>query len=270
MSTDMHDQALVAQLADAVPHKIVPAFGIHPWAAHTVALEKEGLCKRAHYAQLFGEMRDDQLAKLPDPVPLDTVLDRLAAYMTAYPHALVGEVGIDRSFRIPEPGTAGTPHRTLTAWQTPLAHQLAVLEAQIRLACEYGRSVSMHSVRAAGATTDLLQRIHTNPGFSAIRLDLHSCTLSAETIQQVQRQYANVYVSFSTAVNARQGKLHDQIRACDESRLLCESDWHAWDEAAHRTADIVRIMSEALGQDAAALGARLTRNFDMFVNASNQ
>lgn len=244
MSTDVHDQPLVARLADAWPDKVVPCFGFHPWAAHTISLG-DVQDARSHYAALFGS--DDELfSQLPPPLPLREAIAQLEAYLAAYPQALVGEVGVDRSFRIRVPG------RGLTRWQTPLEHQMAVLEAQVQLACRYQRSVSMHSVRAAGATVAWLECMKMSmPGFGEIGIDLHSCTLSPETIRQVQQAHPNIFVSFSTAVNLRAGRerLREQIRACDPGRLLCESDWHAWDELASRTNDVAQCIAEVHGCD---------------------
>lgn len=279
MSTDMWDQSLVARLADAYPNKIVPCFGIHPWAAHTISIQDPPPDRRTHYTNLFGPTQEEQawLEALPTPVSLTQVLSLLEANLAKYPHALVGEIGMDRSFRIPIPQSSP---RVLTKWQTPFEHQLAVLEAQLRVACQQRRSVSMHSVRAAGPTTALLERMCTYAGFNGISIDLHSCTLSPETIRQVQKTYKNVYVSFSTAVNGRQARLHEQIRACDPHRVLCESDWHGWDELAQRTNEIVSIMSTAWCTSSQAasllpglsseelLGRLLTQNFERFSHMS--
>lgn len=244
MSTDVHDQPLVARLADAWPDKVVPCFGFHPWVAHTISLG-DVQDARSHYAALFGS-DDDVFSQFPPPLPLCEAIARLEAYLVAYPQALVGEVGVDRSFRIREPG------RGLTRWQTPLEHQIAVLDAQVQLACRYQRSVSMHSVRAAGVTVAWLERMKASvAGFGEINIDLHSCTLSPETIRLVQQGHPNIFVSFSTAVNLRAGRerLCEQIRACDPERLLCESDWHAWDELASRTNDMAQCVVEVHGHD---------------------
>ena len=105
MSTDMWDQSLVARLADAYPNKIVPCFGIHPWAAHTISIQDPPPDRRTHYTNLFGPTQEEQawLEALPTPVSLTQVLSLLEANLAKYPHALVGEIGMDRSFRIPVP-----------------------------------------------------------------------------------------------------------------------------------------------------------------------
>lgn len=142
--------------------------GYHPWAAHTISLEKTPN-SRAHYARLFGEAQDEETAalydSLPAPTPLSDALEQLRMHLEAFPHALVGEVGLDRSFRLPDPRVGG---RQLTRLQTPIDHQLAVLRPQVQLACVLGRSVSMHSVRAAGQTTAFLDEMRKEKGFASI------------------------------------------------------------------------------------------------------
>jgi Tat protein secretion system quality control protein TatD with DNase activity len=109
-------------------------------------------------------------------------------------------VGLDRSFRIPflpfrSPGTpedteadADDPKRRLSPFHVPLGHQLAILEAQIDIAIEHKRGISMHSVKAQQASVDLLKRLAERYAdkFYAISFDFHSCGLSAETWGDIQ------------------------------------------------------------------------------------
>lgn len=70
----------------------------------------------------------------------------------------------------------------------PLGHQLVILEAQIDLAIEYQRAISLHSVKAQQASIDLMKRFAERYGnkFYAISLGFHSCGLSAETWGDIQ------------------------------------------------------------------------------------
>ncbi|SHO78370.1 Similar to S.cerevisiae protein YMR262W (Protein of unknown function) [Malassezia sympodialis ATCC 42132] len=261
MSTDAWDQRLVARAAAAWPSKVVPAFGFHPWGVHTLSLAHPAPPAREHYEALLGPNVAELLPHLPPPVSLTEALAQLEAYLVAHPHALVGEVGLDRSFRIPLPQTSP---RRLSRCQTPLAHQLAVLRAQIALACRYGRSVSMHSVRAAGPTLDLLADVDAHlPGFSRIGVLLHSCTLSVPSLTQVQRAHANVFVSFSTAIQTQHTS--ELMRACDPARVLCESDYHAWAELAPRTAAAMAAYGAARETGVSdELKAQLASNFHRY------
>jgi hypothetical protein len=70
----------------------------------------------------------------------------------------------------------------LSPFSTPFAHQLAILEAQLALAVELRRNVSLHSVKASAQTRSLFDRMATTHGAAwfAISVDVHSCTLSTE------------------------------------------------------------------------------------------
>lgn len=197
MSTCLEDMAYVAQLADAEPAHIVPCFGVHPWMVHAISLKHPAPRAEDHYHELLGDDAHEWVAALPAPVSLHDVVQRVSELLERFPAALVGEVGLDRSFRIADP--TAQPRR-LTPLQTPLAHQRAVLDAHVQLACRYRRSLSVHCVRATGATLEALQEAARDAAFADIGVLLHSCTMSATAIEQVQRQYANVYVSFSTYV----------------------------------------------------------------------
>ncbi|WFD23558.1 Cut9-interacting protein scn1 [Malassezia equina] len=257
MSTDAWDQRLVARAAAAWPGKVVPAFGVHPWCVHTLSLSHPAPPAHEHYEALLGPGATELLPHLPPPVSLTEAMAQLEAYLVAHPTALVGEVGLDRSFRIPIPHTSP---RRLSRCQTPLAHQLAVLRAQITLAGQYGRSISMHSVRAAGATSDLLATAAAEiPGFRQIGVLLHSCTLSVPSLVHLQRTYPNVFVSFSTAIQTQHTT--ELMRASDPARVVCESDYHAWAELAPRTTAAIEAYGKARDIDINELMAQLADNF---------
>jgi Tat protein secretion system quality control protein TatD with DNase activity len=127
------------------------------------------------------------LPSLPSPRPLSEVLFEVRENLTAFPNAMLGEVGLDRAFRVPLDYDA-VP-RVLTSFSIPLEHQLTVLEAQIDLAVELGRNVSLHSVRAQQATLDLLARMKNKHGakkWNRISVDMHSCGLSPQTWRDVE------------------------------------------------------------------------------------
>lgn len=137
---------------------------------HTLSLEDAAPGQHAHYAALFGACAEDTeqaalYAALPPPVPLQSALGSLEAYLAEFPTALVGEIGLDRRFTVLDP-RAG--HKRRTQLQTPLAHQLACVKAQIDVACRMQRSVSMHSVGAAGATVALLAEYAEYAAFRSI------------------------------------------------------------------------------------------------------
>ncbi|KAL2200375.1 TatD family [Corynascus similis CBS 632.67] len=136
------------------------------------------------------------IASLPDPIPLSTFLaDTRQRILNAGGPALIGEVGLDKAFRLPWPwnhpknatatATAGTNEqlpaaeldnknddddgtakekltpggregRMLSPHHVKMAHQVAVLKAQLRLAGQLGVAVSVHGVQAHGVLFDAL------------------------------------------------------------------------------------------------------------------
>ena len=85
---------------------------------------------------------DEMLPHLPDPVRLDDLLRSLRQRFEDYPDAMLGEVGLDRSARIPIDYHA--VQRKLSPFTIPFDHQLAILEAQMSIAVEMRRNISLH------------------------------------------------------------------------------------------------------------------------------
>jgi len=160
-------------------HKIVPAFGWHPWFSHqmfdesaydgAVSLTQDQ--KVAHYQSVLTPKSDDRdfLLSLPDPKPFGDFISQMKRHLEDFPLALVGEVGLDKSFRIPEDwlpqhlderNTALTPGgregRRLSPYRVSMEHQRKVLLAQLGLAGEMQRAVSVHGVQAHGIVHDTL------------------------------------------------------------------------------------------------------------------
>ncbi|PHH53871.1 Cut9-interacting protein scn1 [Ceratocystis fimbriata CBS 114723] len=184
MATRVQDQPLVASLAQSSP-KVIPAFGWHPWFAHLLyddgpdsvlsAVTGPGL-KTAHYANVLSIAKPLStqdaafVTNLPDPIPLSTFLANTRQRLIDHPTALVGEIGLDRAFRLPEhPVSTSTPPSTdsaptpgtrngrrLSPYRVSIAHQILVLRAQLNLAAELQRAVSVHGVQAHGVLYDVL------------------------------------------------------------------------------------------------------------------
>ncbi|KAF2207837.1 hypothetical protein CERZMDRAFT_50430 [Cercospora zeae-maydis SCOH1-5] len=195
MATRAQDQELVARAADHLGvtkeeaareetdwsklHKIIPAFGWHPWFSHQMFDEAEygnasflsSEQKVVHYQSVLTPNSEnvDFLQSLPDPRPFGHFLAQMRDYLKRYPLALVGEVGLDRSFRIPEswlpdqqehrdegltPG--GREGRKLSPYRVSMEHQKKVLLAQLALAGELKRAVSCHGVQAHGVVYETL------------------------------------------------------------------------------------------------------------------
>ncbi|KAL2826823.1 hypothetical protein BDW59DRAFT_144759 [Aspergillus cavernicola] len=195
MATRGEDQCLVLQTAvkfskspsdeGPSPNRILPCFGWHPWFSHQIIDDTSAKseskepsssateAKNAHYSKVLKPSPDnDFISSLPEPKPLSHLLSEMRSNLSTFPTALIGEIGLDRSFRLPQPWTQKevetrdgemTPgsreRRRLSPQQVRPEHQKAILEAQLRLAGELQRPVSVHSVQAHGAVIDLFKSL---------------------------------------------------------------------------------------------------------------
>lgn len=179
-------QASLSQLFDVQHGKdpsclVVPSFGWHPWFSHQIFDDttlsgpadqdiRSETFKTTHYKSVLEPSPDDDhfLQSLPDPRPLSEYLVQTRERLEQFPFALVGEIGLDRAFRLPDhrqvnekgdpdltPGTRDgkrlTPHRV------NMNHQRRILKAQLNLAGEFQRAVSVHGVAAHGILFETLQ-----------------------------------------------------------------------------------------------------------------
>lgn len=160
--------------------QIIPSFGWHPWFSHQIYDDRVshppesagGIHKLDHYKAVIIPSPSDSefLRTLPDPRPLSEFIAQTRLYLEKYPFALVGEIGIDRSFRIPENSSevnrdetesaltpGGREGKPLTPYRVHMDHQRKILTAQLHLAGELSRPVSVHGVAAHGILFDTLK-----------------------------------------------------------------------------------------------------------------
>ena len=195
MATRLQDQHLVTDFADRVamtPRKaskirrkdlsdgtsyVIPSFGWHPWFSYQVLDDQSAAsaptmaeAKVEHYKSvLTPEPHEGFIHGLPNPRPLSADIAETRKCLERFPMALVGEVGLDRSFRLPvhwcndrdsrdqslTPG--GREGRRLSPYRVSLDHQRKILKAQLNLAGEMQRAVSVHGVAAHGVLFETLQ-----------------------------------------------------------------------------------------------------------------
>ncbi|KAK4450720.1 Cut9-interacting protein scn1 [Podospora aff. communis PSN243] len=162
--------------------RIVPAFGWHPWFSYQFyndaageptfdsSAENVDQEKARHYAEVLAPSPSaDFIASLPVPRPLSSFITETRNRLNGNPVALIGEIGVDRAFRLPQEWSQGeeperdenlTPGgregRLLSPYHVKVPHQVQILEAQLRLAGELGRAVSVHGVQAHGVLFDAL------------------------------------------------------------------------------------------------------------------
>lgn len=191
MATRGEDQDLVLQTAKSLSNggedqsttpnggRVLPCFGWHPWFSHLIlddrssSTESDPSNKELHYSRVLTPTPDDNfIAALPQPILLSQLISETRSRLEAYPAALVGEVGLDRAFRLPNAWTEAdvegrdasmTPGsregRKLSPHRVELDHQKAILKAQLSLAGELRRPVSVHSVQAHGAVLDVFKTL---------------------------------------------------------------------------------------------------------------
>ncbi|KAI9830919.1 MAG: hypothetical protein M1819_005301 [Sarea resinae] len=173
-----------------IQNGIIPSFGWHPWFSHhlyddtnnhapSTGSSTPASDKISHYRtvltpspSLSPEDEDASafISALPAPTALSAYLSTLRGHLSEYPYALIGEIGLDRSFRLPNPWTSqenstrdtsltpgGRERRRLSPYRVSIDHQRAILLAQLRLAGEMGRAVSVHGVQAHGAVFETLR-----------------------------------------------------------------------------------------------------------------
>jgi Tat protein secretion system quality control protein TatD with DNase activity len=166
--------------------------GYHPWWSHRISVSDTPAPTEEHYRALFCPTEQQEeafqrlLPSLPAPRPLKDVVEELRQNLQLSPSTMLGEVGIDRTFRVRFPSQEGA--MKLSPFTVPDEHQMAVLEAQIAVAVELGKNISLHSVRASSATTELFKNMRSKYGnaWEKINVDLHSCTLSGETWKGIE------------------------------------------------------------------------------------
>ena len=305
MATRDQDQDLVAECAEkhglniyddddeedkrALCH-VIPSFGWHPWFSHQLYDDTQPLSdsdptaklsRVDHYNSVLTPSpanEQDLINSLPEPRPLSEFLMQTRERLKKYKLAMVGEVGLDRSFRLPNPWspdqeasrdpslTPGTREgRRLSPYRVQMDHQRKILKAQLQLAGEMQRSVSVHGVAAHGVLHDTLQETwkgHEKPVVSSrtrkrrgsvpaahvdedevTKSDIASskpfpprvCLHSYSGPTAPLRQYLHpsvpttIFFSFSQVINfstpAAQ-KTVEVIKAVPDDRILIESDLH--------------------------------------------
>ncbi|KAJ1309173.1 hypothetical protein OPQ81_004844 [Rhizoctonia solani] len=255
MSSNTDDQAKVRELGSRMGDQVIMCFGYHPWWSHRISTLDNPPPTEDHYRHIFKPTDEQEevfqavIASLPPPRLLKDVLEELRQNLQLAPSTMLGEVGIDRAFRVRFSPNEG--NTKLSPFTVPQEHQLAILEAQIAVAVELRKNISLHSVKASGATIELFKNMRNKYGvaWEKINIDLHSCTLSGETWKSIEKAHPNVYLSLSTAINIRPNSnaVLQLIRTCDPTRLMVESDFPYISDTTQRTWDMLCLIARERG-----------------------
>ncbi|OTB06335.1 hypothetical protein M426DRAFT_319067 [Hypoxylon sp. CI-4A] len=165
-------------------NRLIPCFGWHPWFSYQLyddlspkpTYDGTSSGKISHYDEVLApspSSKDVSFSEgLPDPRPLSEFLRETRSLLEKHPLALVGEVGLDKAFRLPQNWTStyetqrddgltpgGREGRQLSLHRVRMPHQATVLQAQLRLAGEMGRAVSVHGVQAHGIVYDTISQL---------------------------------------------------------------------------------------------------------------
>jgi TatD DNase family protein len=217
-ATGEADWEAVEKLANDHPGFISPAFGIHPWQAHTAS---------------------------------DGWQQRLRSLLEKYPRASIGECGLDHW--VSEPS---------------LEIQRPVFTAQLRLARELDRPVTIHCLKAWGA---LFECFEAAPPPS--RFLMHSFGGSIETARRLIPLGA--YFSFSGYfLQPRKSAIPGVFKQLPTDRILLETDapdmlpppeaiTHPLPESHNHPANLPAIgkcLAEVLGMSPGSLADLTNRN----------
>ena len=130
----------------------------------------------------------------------NAMMDRISDILQHKKMLALGEIGLDYHYDF-----------------SPKQEQQRWFMLQMELAAQTGKPVVIHSREAVAPTISVL---HAYPSVRGI---LHSCSFSAECVQECLRM--GYYVSFSGSVTFRNASgLLDAVRAVPDERLLLETD----------------------------------------------
>lgn len=336
MATRAQDQQLVADVADSLgvsssnvgswhgEERVLPCFGWHPWFSHQMYREDQFAGKTvldeedkiAHYQRVLSPPPQDRefILALPEPRPFSDFIVQTRRFLEHYPLALVGEIGLDKSFRIPQawmPGAhenrddsltpGGREGRGLSPHVVAMDHQKQILTAQLKLAGDMRRAVSVHGVQAHGILFETIRSTwkgyekkpmskrerklrgvtteeagedaeakDDSPKPFPPRICLHSYSGHPASLSQYfdPSVPAQIFVSFSTAINYsdRAASTSSQsVKAVPDDRILVESDLHiAGERMDKHLEDIVRVVCEIKGWGLDEGAKKLGRNWEHF------
>jgi len=221
--------------------RFVAGLGVHPWRAHAVT-DEAAMAKRLEEA------------------------------LRLHPRAIVGEIGLCKCAK----NVRGKKDER----DAGFLKQVAVFEAQLAVAAELGRPVSVHAVKANAALKKAISNVTTVPGKKTQRVALHSFSGTADLVRALLKDYAplgvELYFGFSHTVNVEMNKhnntqkrrdaLYDAIAAVPDDRILVESDVDDLESARLATDRAVALVAAVKGWSLADTAKRTSKNALAWLN----
>lgn len=258
MGVNSRDWEHVKEAHALLPHKVVPAFGVHPWWAHLHASSEGGRVQdllEGGNPEEYGKIEEDLSHKGESIVGFNEWHSLLTGLLVHHPSAIVGEIGLDRAAVIK--GTKSRPRYN---------HQMALLRLQLNVAVQLQRPVSIHCVRSYGHLLELF--FHLSPEQCPPRVMLHSYGGNVEEITKflkIRGTGPRFYFGFSHVINSRtHEKLLQRVRLVPDDRLLLESDHVAIGEIDGGLVEICQVVAEAKGWTLEETAERTRKNFCEF------
>lgn len=201
------------------------------------------------------EAATEVLNSIPSPVPQSVWEGELRRRLREDERAAVGEIGLDRAAVIPG-----------TRVQVRIEHQMALVKAQVALAAEFARPVSVHCVRAHGHLEEFLRGLPMDG--APPRVMLHSYNGSVEMARRFlalpNGLGSRVFFSFNTVVKNKREAVIERIRAVPDDRVLAESDATDVSHVEEWLGSSCDIIAEAKGWSREEAARRLRENFRTF------
>lgn len=223
MASTLTTQAMVQAYPDPEQGggKFIRGYGVHPWWTHHLSLLPATTTKQEHYISVFEctvvEI-EPYLPFLPHPTSLNEFITDVRTRLVNDSSAIVGEVGLDKSFKLPSPTQLANPPLNLPSssttctcchpppspstsfipLRTSISHQISILRAQISLAIELNRPISMHNVKASSHFIELFRRVkEEEQEWETIKVCLHSFGGSAESATRLQKGLSSISLPLS-------------------------------------------------------------------------
>ena len=186
-------------------------------------------------------------------------LDAMRHCLESSPQSIVGEIGLDKTTR----------HKKFY-----LSHQIAVFLAQFRLAAEFRRPVSLHSVKTDAGLIDILSTEEILPP----TLSLHSFCGSPETLLRIihiaESKSCRIFVGLNATTNLTKKNLFQYLETVGMERMIVETDWSCADYSYDGSNDqdtgklllhAIDMMAKCLGLDPTIVAESTAKNVQSFL-----